>query len=463
MLLYPRLMRNTLCMSLLWLLVYSLPTPIYAASTTPSTTSRSNPPSVYVVETGHNIGPAVKKFYDSNGGATIFGQPLTEVITENGGQVQYFERARFELQNGGQIGLTRLGSLVTAGRTDPAFTWLNAAPDSGRQFFAKSGHTLGGAFGWFWRQHGGIAIFGYPISEEFTEKQDATGAPMLVQYFERAQFIYQSDGTIRLGDLGSIYAQQHNLAPELRAPAAPIVQLSASTTTFPPHSSGAQNIFAAAKHFDGMIVQPGQSVSFLKAVGPILYATGFVDGSAIVNDQIVTDIGGGICQTSTALYRAVLAAGLQIDERHSHSRMLGFFADAPGTDAAVYTPDIDLRWHNDTASPILIVVTPDPYAGKMTMALWGVNDGRTVTVTAPTTTKLYAPGLATWVYDDSLAPGTTQQTDPGVQGRDVRVSRIVLGANKSVLHRDIFVTHYNAVGGIIRYGPIMQPNTTMGV
>src|SRR5689334_13772177 len=203
---YRKLMRHILCVSLLWLLVYSLPTSTFAAKTFPSTTSSSNPPSVYIAETGHNIGPSVKTFYDRNGGATIFGRPLTEVITENGVQVQYFDRARFELQNGGQIGLTRLGSLTTEGRADQAFTWLTASPDPGRQFFAKSGHTIGGAFGWFWRQHGGLAIFGYPISEEFTEKQSGTGAPMLVQYFERAQFIYQPDGSVQLGDLGSIYA-----------------------------------------------------------------------------------------------------------------------------------------------------------------------------------------------------------------------------------------------------------------
>ena len=48
-------------------------------------------------ETGHNVGLAIKRFYDTHGGLDIFGLPLTEVFDEDGLKVQYFERARFEL------------------------------------------------------------------------------------------------------------------------------------------------------------------------------------------------------------------------------------------------------------------------------------------------------------------------------------------------------------------------------
>ena len=48
-------------------------------------------------ETGHNVGLAIKRFYDAHGGLDIFGLPLTEVFEEDGLKVQYFERARFEL------------------------------------------------------------------------------------------------------------------------------------------------------------------------------------------------------------------------------------------------------------------------------------------------------------------------------------------------------------------------------
>ena len=48
-------------------------------------------------ETSHNIGLKIKRFYDTHGGLDIFGLPLTEVFNEDGLNVQYFERARFEL------------------------------------------------------------------------------------------------------------------------------------------------------------------------------------------------------------------------------------------------------------------------------------------------------------------------------------------------------------------------------
>ncbi len=46
----------------------------------------------YFPETGHNVGLAIKRFYDAHGGLDIFGLPLTEVFYEDGVGVQYFER-----------------------------------------------------------------------------------------------------------------------------------------------------------------------------------------------------------------------------------------------------------------------------------------------------------------------------------------------------------------------------------
>ena len=39
----------------------------------------------------------------------------------------------------------------------------------------------------YWNAHGGLAQFGYPISELITETLD-NGQPYQVQYFERARF-----------------------------------------------------------------------------------------------------------------------------------------------------------------------------------------------------------------------------------------------------------------------------------
>ncbi len=74
------------------------------------------------------------------------------------------------------------------------------------RFFAATGHSLNFGFKSYWEQNGGVAQFGYPISEEFLER-GADGAVRTVQYFERARFEYHYDlgmvpFAVQLGMLG---------------------------------------------------------------------------------------------------------------------------------------------------------------------------------------------------------------------------------------------------------------------
>src|SRR6266545_6674614 len=178
----------------------------------------------YFPATGHNLGLAFKQFYEAHGGLPIFGLPLTEVISQDGMQVQYFERARLELHlelpAARQVALARLGSALTEGRTEPAFAPRAGPEAADRTFFPATGHTLGGAFGSFWQARGQLPVFGYPISEEFAETSVADGRPYMVQYFERARFEYHPEhaGTpdeVQLGHLGRAYARARGLPPEL--------------------------------------------------------------------------------------------------------------------------------------------------------------------------------------------------------------------------------------------------------
>jgi hypothetical protein len=106
-------------------------------------------------------------------------------------QVQYFERARFELHPElpapYYVSLTLLGSLLTNGRAGAAFEPqpANAEPTA-RTVFPATRHTLGGAFGQFWMNNGQLQVFGNPISEEFSEVDPIDDRRYLVQYFERA-------------------------------------------------------------------------------------------------------------------------------------------------------------------------------------------------------------------------------------------------------------------------------------
>ncbi|HJZ47853.1 MAG TPA: VanW family protein [Roseiflexaceae bacterium] len=398
----------------------------------------------YVVATGHNMVPAIKRFYDSHGGLDIFGLPLTELIEQDGMRVQYFERARFELHPElpapYYISLTLLGSILTRERAGPAFAPQPAdTQPSARAYFPATGHTLGGAFGAFWLGNGQIAVFGYPISEEFHEVNQIDGKIYLVQYFERARFEYHPEhaGTpyeVLLGQLGDEYARARELSAELRAPAQPVAQLATATLTFAPDSTTGKNMRLAAARLDGRTVEPGQALSYNKVLGEVSARAGYLAAPAIVDGRIRDDVGGGICRVSTLLYRAVFAAGLPIDERHGHSRMISYVRDQPGMDAAVYAPNLDLRWRNDTPNPITIVVDVGA-EGRLTVALWGVGDGRTTSVARPKILK-----HAFTVGDPDVQPAT--YIEPAM---DVVTGRVVRDAAGKVIRSERILTHYEAL------------------
>jgi hypothetical protein len=150
-------------------------------------------------ETGHNLCGAFLRHWQANGGLALFGYPVSEEFRERNrddGQlytVQYFERNRFELhpENAGtpyEVLLGRLGSdLTETRRGEAAFLPLSSAP-AGAVFFPETGHTLGGAFLRYWQANGGLATYGYPISEAFVEINPADGRSYTVQYFERNRF-----------------------------------------------------------------------------------------------------------------------------------------------------------------------------------------------------------------------------------------------------------------------------------
>jgi hypothetical protein len=160
----------------------------------------------YYPQTGKTLAPEFIAFYDSRGGLPIFGYPLTDVEVEGGYRVQYLERARFEYhpEHRGtpyEVQLGLLGSILTAGRYFPPAPPDRASTVPGRMYFPETGHTLSEPFLSYWQRNGGLALFGYPISEPVQE------GGYTVQYFQRNRFEHHPEyaGTaheVQLGLLG---------------------------------------------------------------------------------------------------------------------------------------------------------------------------------------------------------------------------------------------------------------------
>lgn len=144
------------------------------------------------------------------------------------------------------------------------------------------------------------------------------------------------------------------------------------------------NIRAASAPLDNLLIAPGESVSFLKLITPMTYEKGFRNGLIIQDGKVVSGWGGGTCQVSTTLYRAILNAGLTVEQRTAHSIRVGYYEQEsyPGLDATVFLPRVDLKFRNDTGNNILITRNLDEANNFISFSIWGTKD-RSVRMEGP--------------------------------------------------------------------------------
>jgi vancomycin resistance protein YoaR len=114
-----------------------------------------------------------------------------------------------------------------------------------------------------------------------------------------------------------------------------------------------ENIKLASKSLNKVFLDVNEEFSFNKTVGVRSEERGYKKSKIIVNGKFVDGLGGGVCQVSTTLYNAVLLAGLKVTEYHPHTLPVSYIA--PSFDAMVNYNSADLKFVNDTGSPIYII------------------------------------------------------------------------------------------------------------
>lgn len=137
------------------------------------------------------------------------------------------------------------------------------------------------------------------------------------------------------------------------------------------------NINKGIEILDGYIIRQGETFAFNEAIGPITKNNGFGESLITSNGQNSTEVGGGVCQLSTALFRAAMNSGLEIDEWRNHSRVIPAYYPI-GFDSTIYQGQQDLKFTNNTPGDILIKfeVVDDHVA----VYFLGSDDGRVVNV-----------------------------------------------------------------------------------
>jgi vancomycin resistance protein YoaR len=162
------------------------------------------------------------------------------------------------------------------------------------------------------------------------------------------------------------YKKLNTLAtPRKRKVSKPKVIGSYKTTISDKNKNRVRNIRLAARRINNYTIRPGQIFSFNEVVGKRTPGKGYRTAKIIVQGQSEAGIGGGICQLSTTLYNAAKRSNLQIIERHSHSKIVGYVPK--GYDAAVDYGYLDLKFKNTKNYPIKIKARV--YKGKVQISL----------------------------------------------------------------------------------------------
>ena len=145
-------------------------------------------------------------------------------------------------------------------------------------------------------------------------------------------------------------------------------------------SSRIHNIKTGAAKFYGLLLKPGEEFSFNSALGEVDGKNGYLPELVVKNGKLRPEFGGGICQVSTTLFRAAIAAGLPILERKGHSLPVKYY-NPQGFDATIYPGVIDLKFKNDTPNNILIQnkITET----KISFEIYGSENGRKIEVDGP--------------------------------------------------------------------------------
>ena len=188
------------------------------------------------------------------------------------------------------------------------------------------------------------------------------------------------------------------------------------------------NIAVGAAKLDGMIVRPGETFSFNERIGAFTKAEGWVEGSVIVEDRTEQGIGGGICQVSTTLFRAALAAGLPIEERWPHLYRVRYYemGGAPiGYDSTIFSPGIDLKFSNDFENPIMLRALINRRLGTLDFEIWGAADDRTVTLKKPRLWEWEDPPPDEGIVNSEEEPDFEEQVEYAKEGVQAEITRII--------------------------------------
>lgn len=177
------------------------------------------------------------------------------------------------------------------------------------------------------------------------------------------------------------------------------------------------NIRLSAEAINGKVVLPGQTLSFNECTGERTSEKGYREAGAIAGGVLIDATGGGVCQTSSTLFNAVVRADLEIVERSEHSWPSTYVPK--GEDAAVDWPRLDFVFKNNRETPVFIIA--DYADQKITVSVYGqlLAPGVTIDLDSELIRTITPSDEVLYVQDPTLPMGTNKA------GRSKRTGYVV--------------------------------------
>jgi len=215
------------------------------------------------------------------------------------------------------------------------------------------------------------------------------------------------------------------------------------------------NVQLVSHLVDGHVIAPGATFSFNQTTGARTADKGFKEAPVIINGELQTGLGGGVCQVSTTVFNAAYEAGLPIVSRTNHALYISHYPQ--GRDATVNYPDVDLKFVNDTGHWLLLRTWVG--SSSLTVALYGTPvHRRVVSEAAPLVTT--GPVPTKRVLDPSLYVGQKVVEETGSPPRQTSVHRVVYSASGKLLYDTVFYSSYVGEPTVIQVGTKPRPETT---
>jgi vancomycin resistance protein YoaR len=212
------------------------------------------------------------------------------------------------------------------------------------------------------------------------------------------------------------------------------------------------NVQLVAHLVDKHVIAPGETFSFNGTTGERSKDKGFLEAPVIINGELKTGLGGGVCQVSTTVFNAAYEAGLPIVSRTNHALYISHYPQ--GRDATVNYPDTDLKFTNDTGHWILLRTWVG--SSSLTVALYGTPvHRRVVSETSPLVVTGSAPIRR--IKDPSLFVGQTAVEEPGSSSLKTSNTRKVYDADGKLLFDTTFYSAYRGEMRVIRVGTKPRP------